>query len=154
MISPIHHLKIVPVIAFGIAVCAAGCASLKSAGAAGEQRVTIAQLSPSARATVEKMTAGGSVDQIDRELERGKIVYDVEATISGKHVEYLIADSDGEVLGTEVTIDYNELPAVVRTAAEKYFRTGTGLKAMKGIEYGEIHYEVEGPKNGKTAEVT
>jgi hypothetical protein len=29
-----------------------------------------------------------------------------------------------------------------------------GLKAMKGLEYGETHYEIEGPKNGKTVEVT
>ena len=152
--NQIRPLIIASLIALGMAVCAVGCASNKSAGAAGEQRVTIAQLSPPARATVEKMTAGGSVDQIDREFERGKVVYDVEATVAGKHVEYLIAHSDGEVLGTEVSIDYNELPAAVRTAAEKYFRTSIGLKAMKGVEYGETHYEVEGPKNGKTVEAT
>ena len=151
--NQIRPLIIATLIALGIGVFAVGCASNKSAGL-GEQRVTIAQLSPPARATVEKMTAGGSVDQIDREFERGKVVYDVEATVAGKHVEYLVADSDGEVLGTEVTIDYNELPAAVRTAAQKYFRTSIGLKAMKGVEYGETHYEVEGPKNGKTVEAT
>ena len=154
MLNPIDRLIIASLIALGIAVCAVGCASTKSAGGAGEQRVTIAELSPPARATVEKVTSGGTVDQIDREFERGKVVYDVEATVTGKHVEYLIAHSDGEVLGTEITIDYNELPAAVRTAAEKYFRTSNGLKAMKGVEYGETHYEVEGPKNGKTVEAT
>jgi len=46
------------------------------------------------------------------------------------------------------------LPAAVRAAAEKYFRTSNGLKAMKGVEYGETHYEVEGPKNGKIVEAT
>jgi len=25
---------------------------------------------------------------------------------------------------------------------------------MKGVEYGETHYEIEGPKNGKTVEAT
>ena len=25
---------------------------------------------------------------------------------------------------------------------------------MKGVEYGETHYEIEGTKNGKTVEVT
>src|SRR5205823_12073127 len=124
-----------------------GCASEK---AGKEVRVSLPQLSPSARATLQKVTAGGTIDKIDREVERGRVVYDAEATVGGKHVEYLIADSNGEVLGTEVSIDYNQLPAAVRAASEKYFRTSTGLKAMKGIEYGETHYEVEGAKNGKT----
>jgi uncharacterized membrane protein YkoI len=131
-----------------------GCATNKSSEAAKEERVTLAQVSAPARATVEKVTAGGSVDKIDKEFERGKVVYDVEATVGGKHVEYLIADADGQVLGTEVSIAYGELPEPVRAAAEKYFDSATGLKAMKGVEYGETHYEIEGPKNGKTVEAT
>jgi uncharacterized membrane protein YkoI len=94
------------------------------------------------------------VDQIDKEFERGKVVYDVEATVGGKHVEYLIGDADGAVLGTEVSIEYSELPEAVRMAAEKYFDSTSGLKAMKGDEYGETHYEIEGPKNGKNVEAT
>ena len=58
------------------------------------------------------------------------------------------------MLGTEVPIEYSELPAAVRAAAEKYFGRATGLKAMKGVEYGETSYEIEGKKNGKTVEVT
>ena len=133
------------------ATLAVSCGSMKSST---EKRVAIGDLSLPARATVEKMTAGGQVDKIDREVERGKVVYDVEATVGGKHVEYLIADSNGEVLGTETSIDFNQLPQPVQAAAEKYFGTSTGLKAMKGMEYGETHYEVEGNKNGKTVEVT
>src|SRR2546421_5355975 len=138
-------------LAGGVAGLVASCASMKSGK---ETRVTIGQLSAPARATVEKMTAGGQVDKIDKEVERGKVVYDVEATVGGKHVEYLIADSNGEVLGTETSIDFNELPPPVRAAAEKYFGTASGLKAMKGMEYGETHYEIEGNKNGKVVEVT
>ena len=127
---------------------AAGCASTK------EQRVSLTQMSAPARATVEKETAGGKIDQIDKEVEKGKVVYDVEATVGGKHVEFLIADADGAVLGTETEIEFNQLPEPVRAAAEKYFGTSAGLKAMKGVEYGETHYEIEGPKGGKTVEVT
>ena len=94
------------------------------------------------------------MDQITREKERGKVVYDVEATINGKHQEFLIADADGTVLGTETSIEFSQLPEPVRMAAEKYFGTSGGLKAMKGVEYGETSYEIEGPKNGKTVEVT
>ena len=139
--------------ALGAASLGAGCASTRGS-APKEVRVTVADLSAPARATVGKVTAGGSVDQIDREIERGRTVYDVEATVGGRHLEFLIADSDGEVLGTEVPIPFSELPEPVQSAAEQFFGTASGLTAMNGVEYGETHYEIEGPKGGKTVEVT
>jgi uncharacterized membrane protein YkoI len=148
------YLTIVCFLAVGLTGMVVGCASTKSAHTAKEERVTVAQLSAPARAAVEKLTAGGAVDQIDKEIERGEVVYDVEATVRGQHVEYLIADSNGEVLGTETPIDFGALPEPVRAAAEKYFGRSAGLKAMKGLEYGETHFEIEGVKNGKTVEVT
>ena len=48
----------------------------------------------------------------------------------------------------------SDLPPPVRAAAEKYFGATAGLKAMKGVEEGKTHYEVEGKKGGKNAEVT
>jgi len=141
-------------LAVALAGLAAGCASDKPAGAQKETRVTLPELSAPARATTERVTAGGKVDQITREVERAKTVYDVEATVGGKHLEFLIADADGTVLGTEVPIPVDELPEAVRAAAEKYFGGLAGLKAMKGVEYGETSYEIEGPKGGKTVEVT
>jgi uncharacterized membrane protein YkoI len=135
-----------------LAGLATGCSSMKSGG--GEKDVTLEQMSAPARATVNKETAGGHVDKITKEVERGKTVYDVEATVVGKHMEYLIADADGTLLGTEVPIPFEELPEPVRAATQKYFGTTTGLLVMKGVEYGETHYEIEGPKNGKKVEVT
>ena len=130
-----------------------GCASTKFGGAK-EQDVTLNQVSAAARATIEKETVGGRLEKITREIERGKTVYDVEATIGGKHMEYLVADANGELLGTEVPIEFSQLPEPVRKAAETYFGTTTGLTVMKGIEYGETHYEIEGMKSGKKVEVT
>ena len=130
------------------ATIVAGCASMR------EHDVTLAQVSEPARATINKETAGGRVDKITKEVERGKAVYDVEATVGGKHMEYLVADANGELLGTEVPVEFNQAPAPVRVAAEKYFGTSSGLTVRKGVEYGETHYEVEGPKNGKKVEVT
>ena len=128
-----------------------GCSSLKSGG---EHEVTKEQMSLPARATVDKETAGGHVEKITKEIERGKTVYDVEATVGGKHMEYLIAEADGALLGTEVPMELDQLPEPVRVAAEKVFGTTNGLTVMKGVEYGETHYEIEGPKNGKRVEVT
>jgi uncharacterized membrane protein YkoI len=142
------------VLTAGLAVFVVGCASMKSGSAPKEVNVTMEQLSEPARATVKKETAGGTVDKITREVERGKTVYDVEATVGGRHMEYLIDAADGRVLGTEVPIEFSQLPEPVRAAAERYFGTTIGLIIMKGVEYGETHYEIEGKKNGKTAEVT
>jgi hypothetical protein len=119
-----------------------------------ETHVSVADMSAAARTTTERVTAGGTVTQVTREKERGRIVYDVEATIQGKHQEFLISDSDGEVLGTETSIEFSECPKPVREAAVKYFGSPYRLRAMKGIEYGEISYEIEGAKKGKTVEIT
>ena len=132
-----------------LAVVLAGCASRTKS-----VPVTLADVSGPARATLEKVTAGGRIDRIDKEVEKGKLVYDVEATVGGKHVEYLIDDADGVVLGTETSIEFGELPQPVRDAAQKYFGGATGLKAMKGVEYGQTSYEIEGLRKGKTVEVT
>jgi len=128
--------------------------SCASERAGEETSVAVGQLSEPARAMVDRLTVGGKIEKIDREKEHGRVVYDVEATVKGKHVEYVIADSNGEVLGTENEIELAQLPEPVRMAAERYFGTSAGLKAMKGEEYGKMHYEIEGPKNGRVIEVT
>src|SRR5438128_272200 len=90
-----------PMLMLAAAGLLASCASTK------EQDVTLVQLSEPARATVNKVTAGGRVDKMTKEVERGKTVYDVEATVGGKHMEYLIADADGALLGTEVPLEFS-----------------------------------------------
>lgn len=131
-----------------------GCTSMKSSQGPKEVDVALAEVSAPARVTIERETAGGQVDKITREVERGKTVYDVEATVSGRHREYLVADSNGELLGTEVPIEFHQLPKPVQDAAEKYFGTSDNLIAMKGVEYGETQYEIEGVRNGKRTEVS
>ena len=153
--NSLKNLAIVTsILAAGFTGLMTGCATAKKPEPSTEQRVTEEQMSAPSRAAVEKMTVGGKVDQIDKKVERGKVVYDVEATVGGKHVEDLIADADGEVLGTEASIPYSGLPEPVRAAAEKYFDSTNGLTAMKGVEYGETHYEIEGLKHGKKVEAT
>jgi len=136
------------------ALFAAACRGSKEEGEGKAVRVTIAEMSNPARSSAERATAGGTIEKIDRENERGRIVYDVEATVGGKHVEYTIADADGAIVGTETSVDFAELPAQVRAAAEKYFGTSSGLAATKGVEDGKTTYEVEGKKGGERREVT
>ena len=145
MKTQLSRFVIAVALAGGVGGLVVGCAS---------QRVAVGEMSAPARAAAEKLTAGGTIDKIDKEREKGKVVYDVEATVGGKHAEFTIADKDGEVVGTETQIEFNELPEPVRAAAEKYFGTTTGLTVMKCVEYGETEYEIEGPKGKKTVEVS
>jgi uncharacterized membrane protein YkoI len=154
MQTRISRFTVALAVAAGLTGLVAGCVSTKEGGSKKEQDVSLAELSGPARTTIEKETSGGHVDKITREVERGKTVYDVEATVGGRHMEYLIDAVDGKVLGTEVPIEFSQLPEPVKAATEKYFATRSGLTIMKGVEYGETHYEIEGMKNGKKVEVT
>jgi len=112
------------------------------------QEVTLADLPPPARAAVEKWLAGGAIQKIEKETEDGKIIYDCEATVSGKHAEADIA-ADGTVLTTEVEVAFDSMPKAVRDAAEKYFGSVKDLNASKELEKGKAQYEVEGHKDNK-----
>src|SRR2546428_467659 len=90
------------------------------------QTVTLEDLPAPARAAVEKWLAGGTIQKIEKEVEDGKVVYDVEATVKGKHAEADIA-ADGTVLTTEEEVAFDSLPKAVREAAEKYFGSAKGL---------------------------
>jgi uncharacterized membrane protein YkoI len=109
------------------------------------QEVALADLPAAAHAAVEKFVAGGTVKKIDKEIEAGKVVYDVEATVKDKHVEATVA-ADGTVLSTEERVAFDSLPTAVREATEKYFGGTKTLHASKEIEDGKTSFEVEGKK--------
>ena len=111
-------------------------------------KIKLSQVSAPARSTIEKLTAGGEIKMIDKETSNGKIIYDVEAVVNGKDMEYDISE-DGKVLSTEEAIPYNALPEPVKQASEKYFGSAKGLGASKEIEGNLTNYEVEGKKSGK-----
>ncbi len=125
----------------------AGCEMFSEHGEHGEgHRVMLSDLPEPARATVDRLTAGGTVKAIDCERKGKAMVYDVEATVGGKDVEYDV-DAGGNVLTSEQSVPYASLPAAVRTAAEKHFGTSQGLTASSEQEEGKTFYEVEGMKD-------
>jgi len=111
------------------------------------ERVALSDVPAPARATIEGLTAGGEIRKLEKEDVDGKVVYDIEATVAGKEVEYDVA-ADGTVLTAEESVPYASLPAVVRAGAEKYFGSATGLKASREVEDGRTFYEVEGKAKG------
>jgi uncharacterized membrane protein YkoI len=111
--------------------------------------VSLSDLPAPARATIDRLTAGGNIKKLEKEEQDGKVIYDVEANVKGKDVEYDVA-SDGKVLTAEESVPYASLPAAVQAAAMKYFGFTKGLIASKEVENGKTFYEVEGKKSGST----
>ena len=112
------------------------------------RKVTLSQVPLPARTTIEKLIAGGEIKMIEKETANGKTVYDVEAKVKDKDVEYDVA-SDGTILTSSESVPYDLLPAAVKQAAQKYFGSAEGLNASKEIEKDKTYYEVEGKKGGK-----
>jgi uncharacterized membrane protein YkoI len=128
----------------------AGCNCLGGRGAKKEtpaQAVALSDVPAPARATIEKLTAGGTIKKIDKAQENGRTIYDVEATVQGKDVEYDVA-ANGAVLTSEQSVEYASLPVAVQAAVTKYFGSAAGLHASQEIENGKIFYEVSGQKDG------
>lgn len=111
------------------------------------QSVSLSDIPAPARVTVEKLTTGGKIAKIEKEEEQGSVIYDVEATVNGKDVEYDI-DANGSILSTEEGVPFSSMPSAVQDAAKKYFGATEGLKASKEVEKGKTFYEVEGKKGG------
>jgi uncharacterized membrane protein YkoI len=134
----------------------AGCCGLCRRGQKGEgaeakeapaQQVSLSQVPEPARGVIEKVTAGGTIKKIEKEEESGRTVYDVEATLRDRDVEYDIA-ADGTILTSGQTVPYASVPLAVRSAAEKYFGSAAGLKAFVELEGGKTFYEISGTKGG------
>lgn len=135
---------IVAVLIVGLCGCKCPFAQKKEAPA---QAIALADVPAPARATIEKLTAGGKIEKLEKAEEGGKTVYDVEATVQDKKVEYDVA-ADGTVVTSEESVPFASLPAAVQTAAHTYFGSAEGLKASKEIEGGKTFYEVSGTKAG------
>ena len=128
----------------------AGCkASPQQAGASQTppKAVSVSDLPAAARATVERLVANGTVKSLEQEGMGAKAVYDVEATVGGKAVEYDVA-ADGTVLTSAEEVSFGSLPHKVQTAAAKYFGSAQGLAGSKEIEGSKTLYEVEGTRRG------
>jgi len=142
-----QHRILASVLVVILVVGITGCSSLRKKGEEKEvaQSVSLTQVPEAARAQIEKLTAGGQIRKLEKAEEGGQTVYDVEATVQGREVEYDVA-ADGTVLTSGMAVPFNSLPIAVRAAAEEYFGMSPALRAFAEVEQGKTFYEVEGKK--------
>ena len=141
---------VIAVLIAGLFGCNATSGQIEEEKSARE--VMLSEVPEAARTTIGRLTADGQITKLEKEQADGKVVYDVEAKMKDKEVEYDVA-ADGTILSSEETVPYTSLPAEVRIAVRRYFDTDEGLKTSKEIENGKTFYEAEGKKDGSMVEL-
>ena len=77
-----------------------GCASHEGGHEENEVAVTMNDVPPAVRATLERESAGGKVTEVEKELKKGKTVYSADMEINGVAWDIVVAE-DGTVISKE-----------------------------------------------------
>lgn len=102
-----------------------------------EATLSLKNLPPAVRATVEAETKHAVLKRVGREKEHGKTVYEVESLVNGRTRD-LMVDSAGKVYEVEEQLDLDQAPAPVRSAIDA---KGRVLALEKVTTNGTVHYE-------------
>jgi uncharacterized membrane protein YkoI len=112
----------------------------------GDKKVSLKNLPPAVKATVEAESKGAKIKGISSEKEKGKTVYELETLVNGR-IRDLMIDSAGKVYVVEEQIDADKVPAPVRQALEQ---KGKIVVIESVVEDGKTTYEGQvQPKTGK-----
>jgi len=118
-----------------------------------ERKITAADLPAAVRATAQAQSQGATVRGYSREVEHGRVQYEVEMMIAGRSRDVTIG-ADGTVVEIEQQVAFDSLPAPVRTALMKKAGKGriTGVESLtKGGTL--VAYEAAIVTAGKRSEV-
>ena len=102
-----------------------------------ESKVSLKNLPPAVRATVEAETKNATLKGVSKEKEKGQTVYELESIVNGRTRDLMI-DSAGKVYIVEEQIDADKAPAPVRAALEA---RGTIVKLESVVQSGNTTYE-------------
>jgi len=110
-----------------------------------DTKVSLKNLPPAVKATVEAESKGARIKGISSEKEKGKTVYELETLVNGR-IRDLMIDAAGKVYVVEEQIDADKVPAPVRQALEQ---KGKIVVIESVVEAGKTTYEGQvQPKTG------
>ncbi|MGA3018805.1 MAG: PepSY domain-containing protein [Bryobacteraceae bacterium] len=92
--------------------------ALLGVAAAAEKKVQMKDLPPAVQKTVQDQTKGAEIRGISSETEKGKLIYEVETMVNGKHRDILV-DAKGAVTEVEEETAIESIPAAAQAAIEK-----------------------------------
>jgi uncharacterized membrane protein YkoI len=118
-----------------------GLAFAAYAGEDKGEKMSLADLPDAAQKTVNEQTAGGKIEQIKQENEKGQTRYEVKFTKGDKKMEIEVG-ADGKVLVTEEEVALDQSPAAVQKTIKAEAGDGTVKKVMKTMEDGKEHFGV------------
>ncbi|MHC4212642.1 MAG: PepSY-like domain-containing protein [Planctomycetota bacterium] len=127
-------------------------------GVSAGEDVSLSELPQAVRATVESQTNGFKIDQIERDDDDGKIVYEVE--VDGDNDMKIKIAEDGTLLEREEELESKDLPASILNAVkkmvgdvdfddvEKEYRLDRGTIYKFEIEKGNLRIDMEMKEDG------
>lgn len=109
----------------------------------GGKDVSLSEVPQAVRETIERELKGIEIDDIERDKDDGKIVYEVD-TDGGNDLKLKIAE-DGTLLEREEELDEDDLPAVILAAVKKSVGDIDIDDVEKRYRRGrKIYYKIEG----------
>lgn len=117
------------------------------------KRIQKSDLPAAVQKTAEEQSKGATVKGYNKEIEDGKVEYEVEMTVNG-HSKDVSMDSQGNVLEVEEEVALAALPAPVQDGLKQQARKGTIRKVESLTKHGAlIAYETQVLTGKKHSEI-
>lgn len=116
---------------------------------ASEKKVQLKDVPQAVQTAVQMETKGDTIKAVIEESSKGKVVYEVETTRSGKTRD-LVFDAAGSVIEVEEEMAFDATPRAVQTALLAHGKVTKVESLRKGAL---VTYEAEIEKAGKRTEV-
>jgi uncharacterized membrane protein YkoI len=119
---------------------------------ASEKRLDYKDLRPDVQKTAQRESKGATVRGYSKDVENGKIEYEVEMIVGGKSRNVSI-DPSGKVIEVEQQVARDAVPSVAMAAIRKQAKGGSIRKVEEVRSGAETAYEAQILSNGKQREI-
>ena len=118
-----------------------------------EKKLKREQLPPAVEKTVATESQGATINGFATEVEKGKRLYEVELTVSGRSKD-ISMDKNGKVVEVEEEVTMDSLPATVQDGLRKAAGAGTIGKIESLTKSGKlVAYEAHVKTGTKRSEI-
>ena len=118
-----------------------------------EKKVKKSDLPAAVQKAADKQSDGATVKGYNKEVENGKVEYEMELMVNG-HSKDVSMDDQGNVLEVEEEVSLNSLPAAVRKGLQQKAGEGTIRKVESLTKQGTlVAYEAQVVAAGKRSEI-
>jgi len=127
--------------------------ALASLATAADKKLQMTDLPPAVQKTVQDQLKGAEVKGIAKETEKGKVQYEVETMLNGKHRDFEV-DTKGALLAVEEETALDSLPPAAKAAIQKKVAGGKlGMVEIVTKDGNTLYEAAYTSKAGKKHEV-